>query len=258
MFDTEKFNRALSHKMGQNCVKYNFYIFDTLDSTNSYAKRLAQDGESSDACIIAASQSAGRGRLGREFYSPDGGLYLSLLLHGPVALSVSKRLTAAAAVAVGHSIEALCGCDWRIKWVNDIFINSRKVCGILCEGGFSQSCDMLDYVIIGIGVNCSEVEFPESLKNTAGTLGGAEGIREELACEILCNLQDIIQDAQSCAFLEEYRLRSMLIGERVRVLSGQGYDADVLDIDSECRLVIRRDDGSIVSLDSGDVSVRRL
>ena len=149
--------------------------FELLDSTNTEAKRQALGGLSVPALIIADGQSAGRGRMGRSFYSPASqGLYMSLLVSAKESVSDSLRLTTAASVAVARSIEEICGISVGIKWVNDLYLNGRKICGILCES-FSGE-DGKRYTVIGVGLNLYTEEFPRDIKNTAAALMPERGM----------------------------------------------------------------------------------
>ncbi len=226
---------------------------DLLDSTNSYLKRRAE-GCAGDLCAIARAQTGGRGRLGRSFYSPDGGLYMSALLHD-LPEDFYRYITPAAAVAVAEALEA-CGSDPAgIKWVNDVYIGGRKVCGILAETvGAAPGA-----AIVGVGVNLFEPAggFPDEIKNRAGAVFGqqSEGLRLSLAKKILENLRHEIPLRADLS--QRYRARSILDGKRVEVLptGGEAFHAQVLGVDDDFRLVVEAQ-GEIRKLFSGEVSVR--
>ena len=151
----------------------------SLPSTNTALKAMAADGAPEGTVLIAGEQTAGRGRMGRSFYSPpDSGLYLSLLLRPDMSAVEATRLTACAAVAVAETIEALSGREAQIKWVNDILVDGRKVCGILTEASVDCENGMMRHVIIGIGVNTHvpKTDFPEELRSIAGAAFDAEDI----------------------------------------------------------------------------------
>ena len=138
-------------------------IFDLLDSTNLEARRQADRGMSAPALIVASAQSEGRGRLGRSFYSPaHAGLYMSLLLEASDNSADNVRLTTATAVAVAESIDELCGIATEIKWVNDIYLGGRKICGILCES-FTSAIGKR-YAVVGIGLNLRASDFPDDIR----------------------------------------------------------------------------------------------
>ena len=148
-------------------------VFQTIDSTNNYAKRLILDGAAPGTAILAESQTAGRGRRGRSFYSPAGsGLYISVILRPKIdAVDDIQLLSAAAAVAVCRAIDRLKpDSGAQIKWVNDIFIGGKKVCGILSEA--VSAGDRIAGTVVGIGVNCTTDAFPPELRDIACSLGG--------------------------------------------------------------------------------------
>ncbi len=230
-------------------------------STNDDAKALAAAG--ADAWTIAAAdtQTAGRGRYERAFYSPPGsGLYMSVLLRPALAAAETGLLTVCAAVAVAEAIEELSGKRADIKWVNDIYMAGKKVCGILTEAAFDVESGRLSYAVVGIGVNVKHCSFPPELCNIAGSVF-AEGEyppegRARLAAAIVGRLRYHVEHLAERSFLEEYRRRCFLIGMRVHVSAGRTKaDADVLGLDDNCFLIVRFDDGSVRSLSAGEVRI---
>ena len=139
------------------------YIYDTLDSTNIRAKQLALENAPHGTVVIARQQTAGRGRLGRSFFSPRDGIYISIIVRPDFDLTKSVHVTSAASVAVAESIESICGMDAKIKWVNDIYADNKKVCGILTEGITDFETGQIESLVIGIGVNTTIKDFPEDL-----------------------------------------------------------------------------------------------
>lgn len=224
------------------------YVPET-GSTN--ADLLAAPDAVAGSVLIAGAQSAGRGRMSRSFASPEGGLYMSVLLR-PESVEKALSLTPRAAVAVARAIEELTGCRTGIKWVNDVLIGGKKVCGILAEAVAGESLS----VVLGIGVNIAEPPggFPEELRGTAGTIfANAPALaRERLAAGILNGLF-----ADEFDVYREYIRRSAVVGRSVTVSrGGESYAAYALAIDSHFRLVVEREDGTRESLNSGEVSVR--
>ena len=139
-------NGILSHLKTKNI---NLTVCESVDSTNFLLKQMALEGKGEGEVIIALSQTAGHGRYNRKFHSDKGGIYMSILLR-PTATPDNAILTAATAVAASDAIENISGKTTQIKWVNDILINNKKVCGILCEGGFVGDSG---FIIAGIGIN---------------------------------------------------------------------------------------------------------
>lgn len=238
-------------------------IFEELDSTNRYLKERAAKGEAEGTVVIAESQSAGRGRLGRSFFSPgEKGIYMSVLLKPELSMEQSVRITSMAAVAVAGAIERVSGIRAQIKWVNDIFLNRKKVCGILAEAGMNYEKAMLDYVVLGIGVNVGCMEFPEELKQIATSVSNEcrqDISRAELIAEILNELEYWYPSLQDGSFLEESKERSILLGQEIRVLDAASacgfYMAHALDLDDMGHLLIERD-GERQLLHSGEISIR--
>ena len=239
-------------------------VFKTITSTNTVLKTLAAEGAPAGLVLIAGEQTAGRGRMGRSFYSPaDSGLYLSLLLRPNVSAVEATRLTACAAVAVAETIEELSGRPAQIKWVNDIFVDGRKVCGILTEASVDCENGMMHYVIIGLGVNTRVPtgDFPKELKGIAGAAFDADSIPElrcRLAAGILDRLAEYTQNPGAPLVFEGYRSRSLVLGKKINILA-PGRDpvpAEVLDLEEDYALLVRFPDGSTQRLNSGEVSIR--
>lgn len=251
------------HLRGE-ALKARVAVFSSLASTNTTAKQMAAEGAENGLVVIAERQSMGRGRLGRAFFSPDGtGLYMSLIVRRPMPPALSTRLTTAAAVAVSQAVEAVCSRRADIKWVNDIYLDGKKACGILTEGGISPDAT-LEYAVIGIGVNIAPPDggFPPDIADIATAVfadaNEARGMREVLAAEILNRLMPMLDDIRSPRILGEYRSRSLTVGRNVVVhrIGEQPRPAVALDVDGEFRLLVRYSDGTTAALDSGEVSVR--
>jgi len=239
-------------------------VYRTISSTNTVLKSLAAEGAPAGLALIAEEQTVGRGRMGRSFYSPpDSGLYLSLLLRPEMQAVDATRLTACAAVAVAEAIEALSGREAQIKWVNDIFVGGRKVCGILTEASVDCESGMMHYVIVGIGVNTHvpDGDFPEELRGIAGAAFGAEPVPElrcRLAAEILDRLSDYALDPAAPKVFEGYRKRSLVLGKDIHILSPgrEPEPAVAVDLGEDYSLLVRLADGSTRRLNSGEVSVK--
>ena len=239
-------------------------VYKTITSTNTVLKALAAEGAPAGLALIAGEQTAGRGRMGRSFYSPaDSGLYLSLLLRPNVSAVEATRLTACAAVAVAETIEELSGRPAQIKWVNDIFVDGRKVCGILTEASVDCENGMMHYVIIGLGVNTHVPagDFPEEIRGIAGAAFDSDSIPElrcRLAAGILDRLAEYTENPGAPRVFEGYRSRSLVLGKAINILA-PGRDpvpAEVLDLEEDYALLVRLPDGSTQRLNSGEVSVR--
>lgn len=242
----------------------NFEYYDTLGSTNSLLLSRAQAGAAEGTVIVARRQEAGRGRMGRSFFSPGGtGLYMSLLLCPDMPAQESLLITPCAAVAVAESIEAQLGLPAQIKWVNDVFVNGGKVCGILTEAVAEPGGGRLSHAVLGVGVNISAPEsgFPQELEGVAAALlpfGDTGEFRARLAAEILDRFMNYYSRLSEKLFLEAYRSRSMLDGRRVWLLSRDGTrePALVIGVDDALQLVVETDDGRRKNVLSEEVKVR--
>lgn len=244
---------------------------ESVDSTNRYAKELAASTEETAFAVTARHQTAGKGRIGRSFESPDGsGIYLSICHKCDFAPEQVGLITAYAAVAVYEAILEQTGLACSIKWVNDLYFGGKKVCGILAEGRIDPQSRSFSHIIIGIGVNVTPPQsgFLAAGKGVAGSLGAflstpQPHLLEDLTEAIIRRFERLDEPMASKLFLKTYRERSMLIGKSVTIYrttmeSGDGYPAKVLGIDDEARLMVQTENGEIKTLFSGEVSVRML
>ncbi len=229
-------------------------------STNALARQRAQEGAPEGYVVISNAQTGGRGRYGRTFYSPEGtGIYLSLLLRPrPVSVQQNLPLTAVAAVALCRAIESVGGAAAQIKWVNDIFLNGKKVCGILTEGAYDMESGTLETAIVGVGINLylPEGGFPGELASIAGAIFDApvnDG-KNRLAAAFLEHFWNCYTGRSE--YLEEYRERSLVLGKMVTVSQGgTEQQALALGIDDACHLLVRYEDGRTQALSSGEVRI---
>ena len=238
-------------------------VFVRVDSTNTKCIEKAEKGEPEGYVAVAGSQSAGRGRRGKAFFSPaESGIYMSILFR-PVGLTENQVLhfTTMAAAAVSEAIEAVSGKKAEIKWVNDIFIDGKKVCGILSEASYGIQTGKLEYVIVGIGINAYEPSggFPSAIADVAGSVFDEPqtGLKNRLAAEVLNRFMAYYEHLPDTPYSEEYIRRSMVTGKDVTVHKGnEMINAHVLGIDEEFGLKVRYDDGSVEILRSGEVSIK--
>jgi len=237
-------------------------VYRTVTSTNSILRQKAEVGAGEGTVVVASEQTAGRGRLGRSFFSPaDTGLYISVLLRPALPAERSTLITTAAAVAVCDAIEAVSNARPGIKWVNDVFIDGRKVCGILTEASFHMESGRLEYAVLGVGINVYEPEngFPDDIRDIAGSLFPKRipDARNRLAAEFLRRFMGIYENLDTAAFVDEYRRHSLAIGRQVTVISARGSrPAEAIDVDEECRLIVRYRDGQTDVLSSGEISIK--
>ena len=249
----------------QNPARYAITVVDCTASTNSDLKARAQAGAPEGEILIARTQTAGRGRLGRTFFSPDAtGIYCSILLRPRMAAEDALYLTTAAAVAIAQAVFEVCHKDLGIKWVNDLFFGERKVCGILTEGAAASDGATLSYAVLGFGLNlCAPREgFPSELASVATALYGAQevcpdGVASRLCARIIERFFALYDALPDTSFLDEYRRRSTVLGKEVRCERGEeGFFATVLDIDDRANLRLRLSDGGECTVGSGEISLR--
>lgn len=278
-------------------------LFETIDSTNSHALRLIDGATSSSELaslhgkiFVAKEQTAGRGRMNRPFYSPQKtGIYFTMIYVPEAAddttssgnvvsdnvtsevgasgdqscdLAFSPAVfTATAGVCVCRVLEKMFGVNCFIKWVNDIYIEDRKVCGILTEGRVDASKGCITAFVVGIGINLVTSNFPDEIKNRAGRVLKTETelkdeVYTQIPLEVFGMFTEIVKDAQKVAeAMAEYKKRSNLLGKTVTVSpvinsSEKNYEALVSDITQNALLVVRLPDGTTRTLDSGEVSVK--
>ena len=235
----------------------------TIDSTNLEAKRIVNEDPTFEGVILSEEQTKGRGRLGRVFYSPsESGLYMSLVLKPVADLDNATLITTAAAVAVCQAIETLTGKKPQIKWVNDIFLDGRKVCGILTEGIMDMESRTIGTIILGIGLNFREPEtdFPDEIQSIAGTLfdkKNAAVTRNQMVAEILNRFYLLYPDLVKRSYLDEYRKRCFVLGEQVTFPQGnETIEAKAIAIDNDGGLVVALPNGKTKILTFGEISIK--
>ena len=237
-------------------------IYDELESTNQTAKKEAMIGEAGHGSfVIARSQTAGRGRRGRGFYSPaDAGLYMSVILKPQGTLHDSLLITTAAAVAVYRAVEQICGIQLDIKWVNDLFYHGRKVCGILTEAVTDFESGNIDFVVVGIGLNLYQDSdtLPTELQKIAGALytdreAADTADRNRLAAVIVNELRKETRDLK---LSPDYISHNMIPGHEITITDGKSSrKAFALEICQDGRLKVREENGEETVLAFGEVSV---
>ena len=238
------------------------YHFETIDSTNKKAKELAVEGANHGTLVTADAQQAGIGRRGRSWSSEKGtGIYMSMLLRPRIATDKASMLTLVAALAVESAIAELLQCQPMIKWPNDIVLNKKKICGILTELALNGT--EIDYVVIGIGINANNKEFPEEIVQTASSL--FLELNEEIDIELLITevwnrfavyYEQFLETEDLTILREEYEKALVNKEEKVKVLDPLGeYIGVAKGITNTGELIVDTD-GEIRYVSSGEVSVR--
>jgi len=241
--------------------KLHILTFDTIDSTNSYARREIEAGRMECPCLIfAREQTAGRGRHGNSFTSPKDGIYMTVVTQPEMPAERCLFLTSAAAVAAVRVLEQYTDLAPKIKWVNDIWIGDRKICGILVEAVSGGTLGYLKYAVTGIGINTfSDVNvLGKELSDSAGTLFIPAEKREEAARAIAEEFLRLSEELDDDALREEYRERSMIIGREISFEeNGRHYEGKAVDLNRDGELIVECVEGRKV-LSSGVVKVRPL
>ncbi|MGE5630966.1 MAG: biotin--[acetyl-CoA-carboxylase] ligase [Caulobacteraceae bacterium] len=240
---------------------------DSIDSTNAYAKKAAENTFWDGTVVIADEQTCGRGRLGRQWISPKGkGIWMSMLLKPDILPSDASKITLVAAYAVCRALEDCCKLDAKIKWPNDIVVNGKKLCGILTE--MSADIDEIKYVVVGIGINANLdlTDFGDEVASIATSLkieAGKSVKRKVVAASVLNEFEKVYKSFVSNAsmedFLEEYKSRSAVLGKDIKVIyKKEEMTGKAVDISPEGHLIVQLPDGSKKAVVSGEVSVRGL
>lgn len=258
IIDSQKILELLNEEL-KNKIKVE--VLEKATSTNTIVKELASENDEG-LVVVAGEQTAGRGRMGRSFFSPgDSGVYMSILLKPQIKPEDAVQITTAAAVSVCRALENLGVSDSKIKWVNDIFLNGKKVCGILTESSFSSQKGMLDFAVLGVGINIYESEdgFPEDIKSIAGAVftQRKEGLRNRFIADFINSFFDFYRELSSKKHMKEYKERSFVLGKEITVIQGEKTEkAKALDIDENCNLITEFSDGAIKKLYTGEISIK--
>lgn len=241
------------------------YVYESIGSTNDTLIDMAKDGCEDGSVIVALSQTNGHGRSGRSFFSPPGGnLYMSILIRN-VDIDRMSLVTPAGAVATLQGIKDICNKETGIKWVNDLYFNSKKICGILAQA-YNISTDN-QFIVIGIGINVREIDedVPADIKNVYGFLYEKneiclnESIKmiRKLAASIYCHYMDIYKNHFSSDFMKIYRKYSMVINKEVSYLSGdEECRINVTGIDDMGALITRDSNGNEKKYSDGEIRIR--
>ena len=254
------------------------HVLDKVDSTNNYAKSLQE--LSVPQLVVAEEQTAGRGRLGRDFYSPAGkGIYMSLVFQPQLNLDQSMLITTMTAVAVCRAFENVTGLHPKIKWVNDIYLNEKKVCGILTEAETNFESGEIRKMIVGIGINCFEdAAMPEDLREIATFIEQPQKSfeRSSLIAAVVNEFFTMLADFDRTKIIRDYRMRSFILGSPILIFNpavarslgrpenrlADGIRARAIDIDENGGLVVEYLEGrksrQMETLTTGEVSIRKI
>ena len=255
--------KILSHLPAECPWGDTLHWYSRTDSTNTQAKQLAKQGAPQGTVLVAGNQSAGRGRMGRSFQSPDGqGVYLSVILRPNCAPAELMHLTCAVGVAMINAVETVCSIRPQLKWINDLVIGSKKLGGILTE--LSLAKGLVEYAVVGIGINClqQEKDIPAEISDLATSLSLACGkpvSPQRLAAAMVCELYAMTQTllTEKDQWMAAYKANCITLGKEIQVIRPDCVlPGKALDVDEDGGLVVQYADGSMQTVASGEVSVR--
>ena len=239
------------------------HYYDVIDSTNKKAKELAVVSPKHGTVVISNEQTAGRGRYGRTFDSPNSkGIYMSIVLDAAkIPFTTPTLITAYAAVQICHILETLTHKEPSIKWVNDIFLGDKKICGILTEGILDFESGQIQWVVVGIGLNVStkQEDFSDEVKAVATSLFDDEPqsiTRNQLVGAAISTIMDGLTTLDEKKLLAEYQSRLNMLNKEVVITQGkQTIVGKSIDVDEEGRLRVLTAEGHMLRVESGEVKV---
>ena len=255
--------QEIQRGLSTNYIGKEIYYFPELKSTNIMAKEKVlhrAEGMDEGTLIIAEKQSAGKGRLGREWFSPAGGIWLSIILYPQLFPSYISRITLMTAVAVVKAIKICTQIESQIKWPNDILINEKKLCGILTE--MNAELDIINWVVVGIGINANIDlrDFPEDIQENTISLketSGKEISRVKLAQTFLQEFEKYYEKLKRKEFssiLKEWKSYSHTLGKKIRVDIGERIiTGEAIEINESGALILKKEDGELAEIISGTI-----
>lgn len=238
-------------------------VLDSVDSTNNVAKRKTFFKNERYYLVVSREQTSGRGRMGRSFFSPkDKGIYMTLSVKLNKPIEKMTKITTATSLFVLDSIKNIAGIGCKIKWINDLYYNDKKICGILTESINDVETGIVHVLIIGIGINIDNnlEDIPDDLKNKMGALFNNSVYGDFDKNKLISNIVNLILDnifsIDELNYIERYKENSMVIGKNIKyILNGQEYKGQVFDIDENGSLIVKNDNESTKTLSSGEISI---
>ncbi len=253
--------QEIQQNLLEHYKNFDIKVFDTLSSTNDFAKDLINSNKfQNGTTIIANSQTNGRGRFARTFFSPaNTGIYFSTILEKSLPLKDVSLITLISAIAVCRAITRLTNFNPQIKWINDIYLNNKKICGILVE----NICDFNNMkskaIVSGIGINISTENFPEDIQDKAGSIMCNDLSRNKLIAEILNNLFDLSENIYNKKIIEEYKSLSLVLNKEISYKKdNKTYTATAIDISDSGNLVVKDSNNNISVLDCCEISIKAI
>ena len=253
-------SQNINHELKTEFIGKNIIHFETIDSTNTYSKSIAMK-EPEGTVVISEEQTKGRGRLGRIWDSKaHEGIWMSIILKPDILPYKSTFLTIIAGASIAKALNDL-GIKVGIKWPNDIILNGKKLCGILTE--LSAEIERINYIVLGIGMNVKNKDFPSDIENIATSLykEGYEISRVDIVRYILCELEKnyirYIVDGDKKSIIDIYKKYSVVLNKNIYIIKNEEKElVNCIDINLDGNLIVKRSDGSIDEIISGEVSVR--
>ncbi len=257
LLDAEKIQKALTGPLRGPVT-----VLPECDSTNNVLRQMAADGAPEGSIVLADQQTAGKGRMGRSFHSPDSsGVYMSILLRPQFSLEQLQLVTIMAALSVSDALRETAGMRTEIKWVNDILYRGKKLCGILTEGNFDGESGRLEYLVVGIGINVTGA-LPAPLSDIATTVKAATE-RDISRCALASAVANMLGanylrlHRDPAGILAQYKAQLCMLGQEITVIAPSGsYRATAYDLSADGGLMVRRADGVTETLRSGEISTR--
>jgi len=257
-------NSLKPHKIQSAVLGYKIYHYDNVSSTNDVAKEIAKKDDKEKIVVLAETQTSGKGRLGRSWISPKGGLWFSIVMRPQISPKEALKLTFTTSSAVAKTIQQMFGLKTEVKWPNDVLVKGRKICGILTEASTRES--MVEFVVIGVGINANMdlTSFPSNLRGSVTSL--KHELRHEVRRKALTNnlLQNFehrykrLQQGRWSTLLQEWKGMATFLGEQVEVTSfDEVIVGEAWDVDDDGGLILRLENGVLKKVVAGDVTVRR-
>lgn len=250
--------QEIKQNLSDNCKNFDIKIFDTLSSTNDFAKEIINSNSfKHGTTIIANSQTNGRGRFAKTFFSPaNTGIYFSTILKKVLPIKDISLITIISAVAVCNAIKKLTKLEPKIKWINDIYLNGKKICGILVENVSDFTNLKSKGIVIGIGINISTENFPKDIEGKAGSIMIENLSRNKLVAEILNNIFDLSEDIYNKKIIEEYKILSLVLNKKITYTKNKKvYTATAVDINNAGNLIVKDDNNNISVLECEEISI---
>ena len=240
---------------------FDIRIFDILPSTNNFAKELINSNSfTNGTTIIANEQTNGRGRFARNFFSPaNTGTYFSSILKLSLPIQDVSLITLISAIAVCKAITKLTNLEPKIKWINDVYINGKKICGILVENVSDNTNLKSKGIVVGIAININTKDFPKDIENKAGSIMCDELSRNKLIAEVINNLFELSKNVYDKKIIEKYKSLSLVLNKEITYTKdNKTYTATAVDINDAGNLVVKDTNNNIVVLECEDVSVNTI